>query len=133
MKLICVLKFSRVSLSSQVYFNDKTNVYDFYFYFLKFIYFEQGRGRERGRQGIPSRLLTASTEPDTGLDLMNREIMTWAEIKSRMLNGLSHPAALMCMIFKASGFTSEAETQNIAVPPNNIIYDGDFALCLART
>ena len=28
-----------------------------------------------------------------GLHLMNHEIMTWAEIKSHMFNGLSHPAA----------------------------------------
>ena len=53
---------------------------------------KQGRGRERGREGgresdrerererererIPSRLCTVSTEPDTGLDLMNHEIGT---------------------------------------------------------
>ena len=33
---------------------------------------EQGRDRER----IPSRLHAISTEPDTGPDLTNREIMT---------------------------------------------------------
>ena len=27
-----------------------------------------------------SRLRAVSTEPDTGLELMNREIMTWAEV-----------------------------------------------------
>ena len=27
-----------------------------------------------------SRLWAVSTEPDTGLELMNREIMTWAEV-----------------------------------------------------
>ena len=36
---------------------------------------EQGQGRERGRQRIPSRLCTASVEPDVGLELMNYEIM----------------------------------------------------------
>ena len=37
---------------------------------------EQGSGRERRRERIPSRLHTASTEPDTGLELPNCEIMT---------------------------------------------------------
>ena len=42
--------------------------------------------RERGRERIPSRLGTVSTEPDSGLELTNREMLTRAEIKSRMLN-----------------------------------------------
>ena len=42
--------------------------------------------RERRRERIPSRLHTVSTEPDTELSLTNRKIMTWATIKSRMLN-----------------------------------------------
>ena len=32
-----------------------------------------------------------STEPDTGLDPTNPEIMTGAETKSQILNQLSHP------------------------------------------
>ena len=32
--------------------------------------------RERGRERIPSRLHTASAEPDAGFDLLNHEIMT---------------------------------------------------------
>ena len=46
---------------------------------------------ERGREGerIPSRLFTFSTEPDTGLNPMNREIMTWAENKHQALKRLS--------------------------------------------
>ena len=32
--------------------------------------------RERGRERIPSRLHTTSTEPDVGFELTNREIMT---------------------------------------------------------
>ena len=32
--------------------------------------------RERERERIPSRLCTVSTEPDVGLELMNREIVT---------------------------------------------------------
>ena len=53
---------------------------------------EQGGAGQRKR--VPSRLCTASTEPDMGLDLMNHEIMTWAKIKSLRLNWLSHPSTL---------------------------------------
>ena len=45
-----------------------------------FIYFEreyeQGRGRERGRARIPSRLHAVSAEPNVGLELTNCKIMT---------------------------------------------------------
>ena len=37
---------------------------------------EWGRGRESGRERVPSRPFTVSTEPDMGLELMNREILT---------------------------------------------------------
>ena len=37
---------------------------------------EWGRGRERGRQRIPTRLHAVSTEPDAGLEPMSCEIMT---------------------------------------------------------
>ena len=47
--------------------------------------------RERGREITPSRLRAASAEPDVGLELTNREIMTQAETKSRRLRRLSHP------------------------------------------
>ena len=36
---------------------------------------EQGRAEREGKR-IPSRLCTASAEPDEGLELMNHEIMT---------------------------------------------------------
>ena len=52
-----------------------------------------GTERERERERIPSRLSTVSMEAMVGLELMNCEIMTGAEIKSRMLNRLSHPGA----------------------------------------
>ena len=35
-----------------------------------------GRGRETGRERIPSRLHAVSTEPEAGLELMNHEIVT---------------------------------------------------------
>ena len=43
---------------------------------------EHGRGRKRGRHRIRagSRLWAISTEPDTGLELTNHEIMAWAEV-----------------------------------------------------
>ena len=76
-----------------------TNIWIF---LISFIYFESknenacvhkwGKGRERER--IPrERICTDRAEPDTGLDLTNREIMTWAEIKSQVLNQLSHSGA----------------------------------------
>ena len=52
-----------------------------------------GRGRERGRERIPSRLHTVSAEPDVGLETTNCEIMTWVETKSQILNLLSRPGA----------------------------------------
>ena len=45
---------------------------------------ERERGRERER--IPSRLQAVSAEPSSGLDPMNCELMTWAEIKNQTLN-----------------------------------------------
>ena len=55
-----------------------------YLFILRDIYFERqhkwGRGRERGRQRIPSRLHTASIEPNMGLEPTNGEILTWAEV-----------------------------------------------------
>ena len=38
--------------------------------------------RRMGRERIPSRFCTVSTEPSAGLKLTNREIMTWAEVGS---------------------------------------------------
>ena len=37
---------------------------------------EQRRGRETGRERIPSRLCAVRAEPDTGLELTNQEVMT---------------------------------------------------------
>ena len=53
------------------------------------------REREQGkvqRERIPSRLLAVSVEPDTGLDLTNREIMIMEErILADKLNFLPRP------------------------------------------
>ena len=37
---------------------------------------KQRRDREKGRESIPSRLHTVSTEPSAGLELTNHKIMT---------------------------------------------------------
>ena len=39
--------------------------------FLRDSELEQGKGRERGTERIPSRLRAVSVEPDVGLDLAN--------------------------------------------------------------
>ena len=41
-----------------------------------------GTERERGgRERISSRFYTVSVEPDTGLELVNLEVMTWVKVK----------------------------------------------------
>ena len=76
------------------------------FIFSLFIYFweeervtesereKESWGRvEREGERTPSGLYTVSTEPYTGLELANCEIMTWAETKSWTFNRLSYPGA----------------------------------------
>ena len=41
---------------------------------------ETGKGVEREGQRMQSGLFADSTEPGAGLELTNREIMTWAEV-----------------------------------------------------
>ena len=53
----------------------------------------ESRRAETGRKRLPSRLHIVTAEPDLRLELINHETMTWAKIKSRTLNGLSHPGA----------------------------------------
>ena len=54
------------------------------------IYFERerestsGGGAERGREGIPSRLRTVSTEPDLGLKPTNQTVRSRPDPKSRI-------------------------------------------------
>ena len=67
--------------------------------FFKFIYLfwekdsarEQGKDRERGREG--KREFRAGCVLTVGLDSKNCEIVTWAETKSQKRNRLSHPGA----------------------------------------
>ena len=59
-----------------------------------------GEGQRERRQRITIRLHADRAEPNVGLKLTNREIMTSAEIKSRMLNQLSHPDAPGICILK---------------------------------
>ena len=75
----------------------------FLFFSCLFIYFEREtereRDRERGRERESQAGSMLSAEPNAGLDPTNREIMTRAEIKSRTLNGLSHPASPPSQLF----------------------------------
>ena len=73
-------EFKRVTNSREREIGVLKTVYIFLPFLSLSIYFE--------RERIPSRLCT-----DMGLDLTNLEIMTWAEIKSWMLNWLNHPGA----------------------------------------
>ena len=47
---------------------------------------EWGKSRERERERISSRLRAARAEPDAGLELANRKVMTGVETKSQTLN-----------------------------------------------
>ena len=58
-----------------------------------FILRERERVGEGQRGRLPSRLRTASTEPDVGLELTNCEIVTSTGTKRQTLNGRSHPGA----------------------------------------
>ena len=62
-------------------------------------------------------LQAVSTEPDVGLELMNREIMTWA---SRTLNRLSHPGAPKVTHFLSN--RARTQTQVCLIPEPKIIF-----------
>ena len=51
-----------------------------------------GEGQREEKESQAGFMLLAA-EPDSGLELTNGEIVTWAKIKSRTLNWLSHPGA----------------------------------------
>ena len=59
------------------------NIFNVYYVWETQTEHEQGRGRERERETeseAASRLWAVSTEPNTGLELTDHEIMTWAKI-----------------------------------------------------
>ena len=75
--------------------------------FLKFIWEREREsahtsegGAERKRARIP--ICRDGAERDVGLRLMNREVMTLAEIKSQTLNWLCHPGTPSCVFFVCS-------------------------------
>ena len=104
-RLICLyLNFMQMKSYSMYYFvSGNTTLWEkltisFLKFFKVYLFWERGREHVWVRQGqremgerIPSRLCTGSTEPSAGLDLTNRETMTQAKTKSRMLNWLGHP------------------------------------------
>ena len=73
-----------------------------YFFLSLFIYLESGwvswEVAEKERERIPSMLHTASMEPDVGLKLTNREIITWAKVKSQTFNQMSHPGTTVLLL-----------------------------------
>ena len=79
--------------------------------FLTFIYFwdrervvggAEREGDTEAEEG--SRLWAVSTEPDTGLELVNHEIMTWAEV-GRLTNWATRAPPAPCKVdsFKSRG------------------------------
>ena len=52
---------------------------------------EQEWSRETGRHRIRSRLQAPSTEPNVGLEVTNRKIVTWAEVRCSSTEPPSHP------------------------------------------
>ena len=92
--------------------------------FCLFIYllWERQRGREgqRDREGarIPSRLCNVNAEPHMETQLRNREIVTWAQVKSQPLNWLSHPGvpdSHFSNLIDASSWVNNANVQGYIV------------------
>ena len=85
----------------------------FFFSFYLFTLRHRGRGsasmgeRQRKRQRKSQAGSIPSAESYTGLNLMtDSEIRTWAEIKSQMLNQLSHPGARLSAYLKTNKQTN---------------------------
>ena len=60
---------------------------------------EQGGDREGERERESQAGSTFSRKPAAGVKPTNREILTWAEIKSQTLHQLNHPGAPLWKIF----------------------------------
>ena len=105
-------KCIRKQKDSQFYFTFRS-------LFVCLFVFEVG-GRERQERGRESQvgLHAVRAEPDARLDHTNHEIMTWAQIKSQMLNGLSHPGVPGCSILNDSNMC-----------PSNVDTTGENANC----
>ena len=73
-----------------------------FFYFERERVCEQGRGRARGRERIPSGPCAVSIEPDDGVEPINHEIITEPKW-SHTLNQLSHPGGPRKENFKDAG------------------------------
>ena len=90
-----------------------------------------GRGRETRRERIPSRLHAVRAQPVSGLDPLNREIMTWTEIKSQMLNchqvdfiRMTHPGFLPSL--PLSDWLTNSQTNSLTPSPSSMI---NFLVC----
>ena len=99
-KIMCILSILFLLFLMFTYFGDSESKSE-----RKRTHVGEGQ-RTRGRQKTPSRLRAVGTEPDVGLEPMNREITTRARTMSRKLNRLSHPSASFIVISSAS-FLSE--------------------------
>ena len=74
-------------------------------------------GAERDREGDTEceagpRLWAVSTEPDTGLKLTSRGIMTWAEVGHLTDWATQTPLALFCFVLDAGELKEEIVGQN---------------------
>ena len=81
-----------------------------YLFILRETMSDQGRGRERGRQIVWSRLCVDGRGPDTGLELTNLEIMTWTEVRC-----LPNWATQMLLMFTYLFWERERERQSKCV------------------
>ena len=98
---ICLKIMSELKLGDGIMI-PSNSLYTSFFFLSLFIYFERpcehqlGRGREMGRERIPSKRHVVNMKPDVGLELTNREIMTWVEIQSdnQLTKPPRHPYSL---------------------------------------
>ena len=73
---------------------------------------ERGRGREREGDTeleVGSRLWAVSSEPNAGLELTDREIVTWAEVR-RLTNWATQTPLLLQIFNKTNGYLTERES-----------------------
>ena len=81
---ICLISFFKIKLKevwTKIFFKKMYFVNVYLFLRDRGTECQPGRGRERGRHKIWSRLQAVSTEPDVGLEPTDCEIMTWGEVR----------------------------------------------------